>query len=121
MYLAIPGAVGHFYHLQMALTDANHASRATDYLYKNFHMGVQFWKYPCVDMSSRPTFFAEIVQLLATEVGHTNAWGIECGGVWIYPKQGYRPLSLTYTLDRGHHDVPCQYRQYPWSYDQFGS
>ena len=69
MHLAIPGAVGHFYHLQMALTAANHASQATSYLYKGFLRDVRFWKSMCVDMSSRPTFSAEIVQRLATDVG----------------------------------------------------
>ena len=32
IHLAIPGSVGHFYHLHMDLTAANHASRATAYI-----------------------------------------------------------------------------------------
>ena len=30
----------------------------------------------CVDMGSQPTFFAEIFQRLATDVGYTNALGL---------------------------------------------
>ena len=81
IHLAIPSTVGHFYHLQMALTSTKRASRATAYLSKGFHKDVQFCQSLCVDMGSRPTFFAEIVQLLATDVGYTNASGIRCGGV----------------------------------------
>ena len=87
MHLAIPGAVGHFYHLQMNLTAANHASRATSYLSKQIHRGVKFWKSLCADMGSRPTYLAYIVQLLATDVGYTNTLVIRCGGVWIYPNE----------------------------------
>ena len=78
MHLVIPGAVGHFYHLQMALTATNYAIRATAYILKDFHRDVQFWQSLCVDMVSRPTLFAEIVQRLATDVGYTNASGLGC-------------------------------------------
>ena len=61
MHLAIPGALGHFYHLQMALTAFIHASRATAYLSKDFHRDLQFWKSMCADTGSWPTLFAEIV------------------------------------------------------------
>ena len=40
MHLAIPGAVGNFYQLKMALTSAHHAIRATAYLSKDFHRDV---------------------------------------------------------------------------------
>ena len=76
MHLAIPGAVGNFYHLQMALTAANHASRAIAYLSKIFHRDVKFWQSLCADMGYRTTYLAEIVQRLATDVGYTNASGL---------------------------------------------
>ena len=87
MHLTIPGVVGHFYHLQMALTAANHVRRATAYLSKDFYRDVQFWKYLCVDMGSRPTFVAQNSQRLATDVGYTDASGLGCGGVWIEPNK----------------------------------
>ena len=71
----------------MALTAAHHASRATAYLSKSFHRDVKFWQYLCANMVSRPTYIAEIVQRLATDVGYTNASGLGCGGVWIYPNE----------------------------------
>ena len=85
IHLAIPGAMGHFYHLQMALTFANHASRAASYLTKSYHMDVKFWQFLCEDMGSWPTYLFEIVQHLATEVGYTDGSGLGCGGVWINP------------------------------------
>ena len=85
IHLAIPGAVGHFYHLQMALTAANHSSRATSYLYKDFHRDLQFWISLCSDMGFRPTFFAGKFQRLATGVGYADASGLGCRGVWIDP------------------------------------
>ena len=69
----------------MYLTVANHDSRSTAYL--SFHRGVHFWKYLCVDMVSRPTFLAEIVQRLTTDVGYTDTSGLGCGGVWIDPNE----------------------------------
>ena len=86
MHLVLPGAVGNFHHLQMALMAANHASRATAYLSKDFHRDVQFWKFLCVHMSSRPTFFAKKIQRLATDISYADASGLGCGGVWINPK-----------------------------------
>ena len=55
MHLDIPGSVGHFYHLQMALTAAHQASQATYYLSKSFHRDVKFWQSLCADMGSRYT------------------------------------------------------------------
>ena len=78
MHLAIPGAVGYFYHLQMDITAAHHAIWATSYLSKSFHREVTFWKSLFEDMISRPTYLAEIVQRLATDVGYTNASGLGC-------------------------------------------
>ena len=65
----------------MALTDANHAICTTYYLSKDFHRDVQFWKSLCADMVSRPTFFAEIVQRLATDVGYYDTSGLGSRGV----------------------------------------
>ena len=56
MHLAVLGAVGHFYHLQMDLTANHHASRATAYLSKKNHREVKFWKSLCADIGSWRTY-----------------------------------------------------------------
>ena len=72
MHLPIPGAVGHFYHLQMAFTASHHASRATAYLSKSFHRDVKSWQSLCADMGSCPTYLAEFSNaLLLTRVTPT--------------------------------------------------
>ena len=87
MHLAISGSMGNFYHLQMSLTAANHALRATAYLSKEFHRDVHFWQHLFVDTGSRPTLFAEIVQYLTTDVSYTGASCLGCGEVWIDPNE----------------------------------
>ena len=37
----------------------------------------------------RPTYLAEIAQRLATDVGYTDASGLGCKGVWIYPNEDF--------------------------------
>ena len=44
VHLAVPGAVGHFYHIQCALTAAHHAARPTAYLSRGFHADISFWQ-----------------------------------------------------------------------------
>ena len=80
MHLAIPGAIGHFYHMQMALTKAN---KRTAYLSDAFHAEVVHWKNLILEMHSRPTYLAEIVHRLATDLGYTDASGLGAGGVWL--------------------------------------
>ena len=83
MNLAVPGAVGHFYNLQQSLTAAHHAHRATDYVTKGFHSDLRFWRRLCADMPTRPTYLAEILQRLPTDIGFADALGLGAGGVWI--------------------------------------
>ena len=78
MHLAIPVAIGHFYHIQMALTKAN---RRTAYLSKDFHRDVAHWRLLCSRMKQRPTYLAEIVQRLPTDLGYTDVSGSGAGGV----------------------------------------
>ena len=87
MHLDIPGAVGCFYHLQMALLAAHHASRATAYLSKTNFRDMTFWLSLCEDMGSRLTYLAEIFQRLANDVGYTDASSLRCGGFWINPNE----------------------------------
>ena len=90
MHLAIPGAVGHFYNLQRSLTAAHHAHRATAYVTSGFHSDLRFWRQLCAEVHTRPTYLAEIVQRLPTDIGFTDASGLGAGGVWIDPNEDGR-------------------------------
>ena len=48
MHLAIPGAIGYFYHIQMALTKANHRKA---YLSNSFHHDISYWQHLCCIIS----------------------------------------------------------------------
>ena len=82
MHLAIPSAIGHFYHIQMALTKAN---RKTVYLSMAFHQDVVHWQLLCNCMKLCPTYLAEIFQRLPTNLGYTDASGLGGDGVWLDP------------------------------------
>ena len=70
MHLAIPGAIGHFYHIQKALT---HASSTKAYISNDFHADIAHWQTLINAMASRPTYLAEIVQRVPTDLGFTDA------------------------------------------------
>ena len=82
MHLAVPGAIGHFYYMQMALTKAN---KRTAYLSDAFHQEVTYWCSLIEEMKTRPTYLAEIVHRVATDMGYTDASGQGAGGVWLTP------------------------------------
>ena len=88
MHLAVPGAVGHFYNLQQSLTAAHHAHQATAYVTTGFHSDFRFWRQLCADIPIRPTYLAEIVQRLPTDIGFADASGLGAGRVWIDPNEG---------------------------------
>ena len=83
LHLAVPGAIGHFYHLQTALTQAGSGRRA--YMSKGFHRDIAHWNFLCNEVLSQPTYIAEIVQRLWTAMGFCDASGKGAGGVWIDP------------------------------------
>ena len=87
MHLAVPGAVGHFYNLQQFLTAAHHAHQATSYVTTGFQSDLRFWRRLCADIPTRPTYLAEIVQRLPTDIGFADASGLGAGGVWIDPNE----------------------------------
>ena len=87
MHLAVPGTVGHFYNLQQSLTAAHHAHRSTAYVTTGFHSDLRFWRQLCADMPIRPTYLAEIVQRLPTDIGFADASGLGAGGFWIDPNK----------------------------------
>ena len=82
MHLAIPGAIYHFYHIQMALAKVN---CRTAYLSKDFHRDVAYWRLLCSRMKHHPINLAEINQRLPTNLGYTDASGLGGGGVWLDP------------------------------------
>ena len=83
MHLAVPGAIGHFYHLQKALTTAGSGRRA--YLTAGFHRDIAHWTQLTEDVLSRPTALAEVVHRLPTNMGFCDASGLGAGGVWLDP------------------------------------
>ena len=98
MHLAVPGAVGHFYNLHQSLTAAHHAHQATAYVTKGFQYDLRFWRRLCADMPTRPTYLAEIVQRLPTDIRFADALGLGAGGVWIDPNED--GLNYNQTLTR---------------------
>ena len=83
MHLAVPGAIGHFFFIQKALTKAGSASEA--YLSKVFHREISDWQRLITDLLARPRFLAEVVRCLLTALGFCNASSVGAGGVWIDP------------------------------------
>ena len=77
MHLAVPGAIGHFYYMQRALTKAN---ARTAYLSDGFHEEIRYWKALLKEMDVRPTFLASIVKRSPTDLGFTDASGVGGGG-----------------------------------------
>ena len=82
--MAIPGAIGHFYHIQTALT---HISRTKSYLSNDFHADIAHWQTLVHSMATRPTYLAEIVQHIPTDLGFTDASGQGAGGVLLNPNR----------------------------------
>ena len=56
MNLEVPGAIGHFYAMQLALTRA--VNRATAYLLELLNLGMHFCIEICEDMDIRPIYLA---------------------------------------------------------------
>ena len=59
MYIAVPGAVAHLYHIQRALTQGG-KDRA--WLLAEFHRGIDNWSALVAQAFPRPTHLAEIVR-----------------------------------------------------------
>jgi hypothetical protein len=102
MHLAIPSAIGHFYNIQKALT---HASSTTAYLSNAFHEDIAHWRTLINAMALRPTYIAEIVQRVPTDLGFTDASG-QGGGSLAQPKQGRKTLRVAFKMACRHHRRP---------------
>ena len=83
MHITVPGAIGHFFFIQEALTKADTASKA--YLSKAFHQEIAHWQRLITNSLARPRFLAEVVCRLLTELGFCDASSVGAGGVWIDP------------------------------------
>ena len=81
--MAVPGAMGNFYHLQLSLTYTGTGRR--DYLSKGFHQYVLNWSQFCWDILNRPTFLVEVFQSLPTALGFCDALVLGTAGIWINP------------------------------------
>ena len=102
MHLAVPGAVGHLYNLQQSLTAAHHTHRATAYVTRGFNSDPRFWRRICAEMPTRPTYLAEIVQRLPTDIGFADASGLGAGGGLDRPKRRWSELRVALTLVKGY-------------------
>ena len=83
MHLTVPGAIGHFFFVQEALTTAGTASKA--YLFKAFHWEIVHWQRLSTDSLARPHFLTEVVCCLLTALAFCDASVVSAGGVWIDP------------------------------------
>ena len=80
----VPGAIGIFYAMQVALTRARATNRTTEYLSALFHQDVHFWRELCKFMDIRTTYLVEIVHRDASDLEDYAASGVEGGGgVWV--------------------------------------
>ena len=73
MHLTILEAIGHVYHIRMALVKVN---RRTVYISNAFHQDIVHLNTFCARMKTRLTNFVEIVQRLPTDLVYTNASGL---------------------------------------------
>ena len=84
MSLALPGSRGLFSALQTAL-QLHKGKRVS--LTGDVHQSLKDFRWILNNLSERPTRIAEVVPLLPSALGHHDASGLGCGGVW-FPAQG---------------------------------
>ena len=73
MHLALPGGIGHFCTMQVALTCSQAAKNATYNISARFHEDNKFWWSLCVKMKTRLIYLAKIVHRDASEISYTDA------------------------------------------------
>ena len=77
MHLAVPGAIGHFYYIQEALTKAG--TGTWDYLSKAFNQDISQGQRLCADSLARPRFLEKLVQRLPIALVFCDASGTSAG------------------------------------------
>ena len=85
MHLVVPGAIGHFYAMQVVLTSSQPANRVTEYLSARFYLDVNFWRDLYEVMDIHTTYLEEIVNRGPSNLGYCDASGVGEGGVWVDP------------------------------------
>ena len=80
MHLAVPGVIGHFYAMQVALTHNRAAKNATANLSTWFHQDIKFWWSLCVKMTTCLTYLDELVHRDASDMGYIDTSGQGNGG-----------------------------------------
>ena len=83
MHITVPGAIGHFYHLQLTLVRVGTGRRAN--LSKGFHRYVFHWRPLFWDALNRQTFLEKVFQHLTNSLKFCDASGLGAGSVWIDP------------------------------------
>ena len=101
MSLALPGSRHLFSQMQHALL---HKKGGRISLRKGVHDAVADFNWILSNIESRPTRIAELVPLLASAVGHHDASGKGCGGVWfpsdhLTPRQGVEQKPVLWRLE----------------------
>ena len=76
MHLTVPGAIGKFYSMQVALTRDRASNRTTSYLLARLQHDVHFWRCLYEAMDTHPTYLADIVHRYASDLGYCNASGV---------------------------------------------
>ena len=56
MHLAVPGGIGYFYVMQVALVHARAAKIPAANLSARCHQDINSWRNLCTDMTDRPTY-----------------------------------------------------------------
>ena len=100
MSLALPGSRHLFSHMQHALLQRKKGRIS---LRKGVHDAVADFQWILDNLDSRSTRIAEVVPLLASAVGHHDASGTGCGGVWfpadhLNPREGYDQAPVLWRL-----------------------
>ena len=86
MHIAVPGAIEHFYAMQVALTHTRAVKSPAANLYARFHQDIKFCRNLCDKMTDLPNFLAYLVHQLESDLGYINALGLGAGGGLDRPK-----------------------------------
>ena len=103
MYLAVLGAIGHFYVMQVALTHTRSKKIPAANLSARFHQDIKLWRNLCSDMTDLPTYLADLVHWTSSEFSHANTLGLGSGGGMYRPQQRHQEIHLAHQVTSQHH------------------
>ena len=87
MHVVVLGAIGHFYTMQVALTNVRASNRATEYFLAELHLDMHFWRELYKSIDTHPIYLEDIVHRDVSDLGYCNVSGIGAVGVWIDPNK----------------------------------